>query len=199
MPDASLQFEIKNRDGYIKCELYKGSTDKGIIYMHGVGGGTHGPSNIYHPMAEDLLKSGISSLLIDCRYDSELDECISDLLACIEWLDKEQRVDKVGLIGWSFGGAVVVASAVEDKRVKTVVTIASQSYGTQDVHKLSPRSILIIHGTADKTLTYQCSVDIAKWAKEPKKLVLFQGADHGISQNRKEMYDLVRSWFLEHL
>ena len=63
--------KIKNRDGYVKCEFYKADSDKAVIYMHGVGGGTHGPSNIYHPLAEDLLKSGISSLLIDCRYDSD--------------------------------------------------------------------------------------------------------------------------------
>lgn len=195
----ALQFEIKNRDGYIRCELYKGATDKGVIYMHGVGGGTHGPSNIYHPLAEDLLKSGISSLLINCRYDSELDECISDVLACIDWMDKEQKIDKIGLIGWSFGGSVVISAAAADKRVKTVVTVASQSYGTMDVDEIAPRSILIIHGTGDKTLTYQCSVDIAKRAKEPKKLVLFEGADHGISQDKKELYSLVRTWFLEHL
>jgi alpha/beta superfamily hydrolase len=199
MRTEALQFEIKNRDGYIRCELYKGTTDKGIIYMHGVGGGTHGPSNIYHPLAEDLLKSGISSLLINCRYDSELDECISDMLTCIDWMDKEQKVDKIGLIGWSFGGAVVISAAAADKRVKTVVTVASQSYGTIDVDDIAPRSILIIHGTGDKTLTYQCSVDIAKRAKEPKKIVLFEGADHGISQDNKELYSLVRTWFLEHL
>ncbi len=192
-------FEIKNRDGYIKCEFYNGGTHKGVIYMHGVGGGTHGPANIYHPLAEDLVKSGISSLLIDCRYDSDLDECISDVLACVDYLDKQYGINVIGLIGWSFGGAVVISAAALDKRVRTVVTVASQSHGTNDVRKIAPRPILLIHGTGDRTLSYECSVDIANRAGEPKKLVLFEGADHGISQERDEMFKLVRDWFFKQL
>jgi dienelactone hydrolase len=199
MPDTQTYFEIKNKDGYVHCEFLKADSDKGVIYMHGVGGGTHGPSNIYHQLAEDLQKSGISSLLILCRHDSDLDECISDVLACVDYLDKKFHINKIGLIGWSFGGAVVISAAAADDRVKTVVTVASQSYGTHDVGKIAPRPVLIIHGTGDKTLSYECSVDIADRADQPKKLVLFPGADHGISQNKDEMHKLVRDWFREHL
>ncbi len=155
MPDAHVTFNIKNRDGDVRCEFYQADSDKGVIYMHGVGGGTHGPSNIYHPLAEDLRESGISSLLIDCRYDSNLVACISDVLACIDYLDKNYRIDKIGLIGWSFGGAVVIAAAVADPRVKTVITVASQSSGTKDVGRIAPRPILLIHGTGDNTLNYR--------------------------------------------
>jgi dienelactone hydrolase len=199
MPNKETYFEIKNRDGHVQCEFFKADSDKGVIYMHGVGGGTHGPSNIYHPLAEDLLKSGISSLLIHCRYDSDLDECIADVLACIDYLDKKFNINKIGLIGWSFGGAVVLSAAAADRRVKTVVTVASQSYGTKDVSQIAPRPILLIHGTGDKTLSFECSVDIADRASQPKKLMLFPGADHGISQNKGEMYQLVREWFLKYL
>jgi alpha/beta superfamily hydrolase len=199
MQVTPIFFEIKNRDGYVKCEFYKADSDKAVIYMHGVGGGTHGPSNIYHPLAEDLQKSGISSLLIDCRYNSDLDECITDVLACIDYLDKNFNINKIGLIGWSFGGAVVISVAAADPRVKTVVTVASQSYGTRGVIRIAPRPVLLIHGTDDRTLSCECSVDIADRAGEPKKLVLFPDADHGISQNKHEMYELVRDWFLKYL
>ncbi|HMK47048.1 MAG TPA: prolyl oligopeptidase family serine peptidase [Methanocella sp.] len=199
MQVSSELFKIRNRGGYIRSELYQGTSDRGVIYMHGVGGGTYGPSHIYHPLAEDLLQYGIWSMLIDCRYDSDMDECISDMLVCVDYLDKNKKVNRIGLVGWSFGGAIVISAAAEDRRVKTIVTVASQSYGTRDVGKIAPRPILLIHGTGDKTLTYQCSVDIAQRAGEPKKLVLFPDADHGISQNSEEMYDLVRNWFLEYL
>jgi len=199
MQTSPLLFEIKNKDGYVNSEFYRGNSDKGVIYMHGVGGGTHGPSNTYHPLAEGLLESGISSLLINCRYDSDLEECVSDLLACIEYLDDVEKISRIGLMGWSFGGAVVISAGVMDQRVNTIVTVASQSLGTEHVADLTPRPLLVIHGTGDRTLTYQCSVDIDKRAKEPKKLVLFPGADHGISQNSKEMFELVRNWFLDHL
>lgn len=196
---STVRFEIKNRDGYVDCEFYHGGSYRGVIYMHGVGGGTHGPSNIYHPLAEELLKSDISSLLIDCRYDSDLDECISDVLAGIDYMDRHYKIDAIGLIGWSFGGAVVISAAAWDERVKTVITVASQSYGTNDVMRIAPRPILIIHGTGDKTLSFECSVDIAKRAGEPKKLALFEGADHGISQERDELFRMVRDWFQKYL
>jgi dienelactone hydrolase len=199
MQVAHTTFKIKNRDGDIRCEFYRADSDKAVIYMHGVGGGTHGPANIYHPLAEDLQESGISSLLIDCRYDSDMDECVSDVLASIDYLDKNYHREKIGLIGWSFGGAVVIAAAAADRRVKTVITVASQSSGTKDVGRIAPRPILLIHGTGDKTLNYESSVEIAKQAREPKKLVLFPGADHGISEDKKEMYELVRDWFLKYL
>lgn len=199
MQAAATRLEIKNRDGYVRCELYGGSSDRGVICMHGVGGGTHGPSNIYHPLAEDLRKSGISTLLIDCRYDSDREECVSDVLACIDYLDETYGIRKIGLIGWSFGGAVVITAAAADERVKTVITVASQSSGTGDVGRIAPRPILLVHGTGDKTLNCECSVDIAERAGEPKKLVLFPGADHGVSQDKEEMYRLVREWFLKNL
>lgn len=199
MQAPPAHFQVKNRDGYVRCEFYHGGSYKGVIYMHGVGGGTHGPANVYHPLAEDLQKSEISSLLIDCRYNSNLDECISDVIACIDYLDKHYKIDTIGLIGWSFGGAVVISVAAWDPRVKAVATVASQSFGTSDVRRISPRPLLIIHGTGDRTLSYECSVDIAKRAGELKKLVLFEGADHSISQNRDELFKLVREWFLKYL
>jgi hypothetical protein len=193
-----MQFDILNQGGKITCEFYRANSDRAVIYMHGVGGGTHGPANIYHPLAEDMLKGNISSLLINCRYHSDLEECISDVLACINYLDEYYHMGCIGLIGWSFGGAVVISAAAREKRVRTVVTVASQEYGTQDVDKIGA-SLLLIHGTADNTLSYSCSVHISERAREPKKLVLFPGADHGISQYRDEMFDLVKDWILERL
>lgn len=172
--------------------------DKAIIYMHGVGGGTHGPSSIYHQLAETLVNDGISSLLINYRHPDNLEECISDVLSCIRYLDDNYHMNCIGLIGWSFGGSVVISAAEMDKRVKTVVTIASQTYGTQDVDKI-PGSLLLLHGKADKTLPYGCSVDIASRAHEPKKLILFRDGDHGISQHKDEMFNVINGWMTDHL
>lgn len=194
----AVRFDIPNRDGKIRCEFYGAGSNKAIIYIGGVGGGTHGPANIYHPLAESLLSENISSMLIDCRYNTDLDECISDVLACIEYLDKEHRMGCIGLIGWSFGGAVVISAAEKDERVKTVVTAASQSGGTEGVGRMHA-SIMLMHGTGDRTLPYSCSEDIAARAHQPKKLVLFPWADHGISQYRDEMFNMVREWMLERL
>ena len=142
------RFEIANKNGKIRCEFYHAGSDRAVIYMHGVGGGTHGPANIYHPLAEELAKDNISSLLIECRYNCVRNECISDILACIDYLEKQYHQKCIGLIGWSFGGVVVIAVAAMDKRVKTVVTVASQSSGSGDVDKMHA-SIMLLHGTGE--------------------------------------------------
>jgi dienelactone hydrolase len=194
----ATRLDIVNQGGAVRCEFYKADTHKALICVGGVGGGTHGPANIYNPLAESLLSDHISSLLINCRHYSDLGDCISDMLACIDYLDKNYHLDCIGLMGWSFGGAVVISAATKDPRVKTVVTVASQSYGTEDVDKMSS-SILLIHGTGDGTLPYSCSVDIADRAHEPKKLVLLPGGDHGVSQYRDKLFDMVRQWLIERL
>jgi hypothetical protein len=85
-----------------------------------------------------------------------------------------------------------------DGRVRTIVTIASRLYNTRDVDKISISS-LIIHGIGDRTLPYGDSTEIAEMVHEPEKLVLFPGADHGISQHRDEMLSLIKGWFPEYL
>lgn len=117
---------------------------------------------------------------------------------CIDHLDEQCSMDRIGLIGWSFGWAVVISVAAKDLRVRTVAAVASRSCGTQDVGRISA-SILLVHGTADQVLPYLCSNDIYERAHQPKKLVLFPGADHGISQHRDEMLSLIKGWFPEYL
>jgi dienelactone hydrolase len=199
MPEDAELFEIKNLDGYVKCELYRAESDRVVICMHGAGGGTHGPGNLYHPLAIELRASGISSLLIDCRYDSDLEQCVSDVRACIDYLDDLYHMNSVALVGWSFGGAVVISAAAHEPRVKTVVTISSQSRGAEEARAVAPRPLLIVHGTADRTLPYRCSEDIARNAGEPKKLVLMPDADHCFTAHKQELFTLVRDWLQRYL
>lgn len=42
-------------------------------------------------------------------------------------------------------------------------------------------------------------MDITKKAKEQKQLVLFPGGDHGISQYKDEMFDMIRNWIIKQL
>ncbi|MGN6348117.1 MAG: alpha/beta hydrolase, partial [Candidatus Nitrosocosmicus sp.] len=57
--------------------------------------------------------------------------------------------------------------------IKTVMTLATQSYGTEAVSKLNEDecSILLIHGNKFNVLTLYCSSFVCKKAKEPKHLV----------------------------
>ncbi|MDQ3872372.1 MAG: dienelactone hydrolase family protein, partial [Thermoproteota archaeon] len=114
------------------------------------------------------------------------------------------RLKSVGLVGHSFGGAVVIqAAALASDVVSTVVTIATQSYGATDaMAKLrnSRRiSLLLIHGTDDNVLPVYCSEQIYQLAHEPKRLEVYRGAGHSLDEVSEEVYRLVNGWMVQHL
>ncbi|KAI9143025.1 hypothetical protein BKA69DRAFT_194306 [Paraphysoderma sedebokerense] len=74
-----------------------------------------------------------------------------------EWHEDILKIENIGLVGWSFGGAVAITAGARDPRVKAVATIASQTYGTDDAPYISPAALLLIHGTGDKCLSDRCS------------------------------------------
>ncbi len=164
-----------------------------LVMVGGAGGGIHGPANSYEELATRLQAEGIVALRLEYRKPNYLAACVYDVLAGIAALD-QQGINRVALLGWSFGGAVVIsAGAVCDASVG-VATVASQTYGTGAVGKLSPKSLLLIHGTADQVLPYYLAENLYARAGEPKELVLYLEDGHGIERHRSEMLEKLYSW-----
>ncbi|MFI5298533.1 MAG: alpha/beta hydrolase [Polyangiales bacterium] len=99
-----------------------------VILTHG-GGGTR---QQVIPEATMLAHHGYGVLLFDWRAhgESDGDKCTwgsleqRDLTAAIDFLANRPDVDpeRIGAIGFSFGGGVVVTVAAKDRRLKAVVT-----------------------------------------------------------------------------
>jgi fermentation-respiration switch protein FrsA (DUF1100 family) len=70
-------------------------------------------------------------------------------------------------------------------------------YGTRSVERLSPRPLLLVHGTADGVLDCQASRDIYQRALEPKRLVLYEGAGHALMSCAEELFELLEAWLTE--
>ncbi|MDQ3922381.1 MAG: hypothetical protein M3309_00320 [Actinomycetota bacterium] len=99
------------------------------------------------------------------------------------------------LVGWSFGGAVVISGGAANERVIGVATIASQTCGAAAVGELSPeKSLLLIHGIADGVLPYRLSQDLYTRASEPKELVLYPEDGHGVEQHRQKLLEKLHGW-----
>ena len=155
-----------------------------------------------HPIAfgvsESIASIGISSLLLKYRKSQELPASIRDTQAAITHLI-EQGFERIALVGHSFSGAVVISAGTKYDAVVAVAALASQTYGAATVAHLSPRSLLLIHGTEDTRLSPYCSEQIYSWAKRPKELRFIDGASHGFTERRDEVSKILTNWLINEL
>jgi dienelactone hydrolase len=133
------------------------------------------------------------------RYPADLNEAVFDVIVGIEFL-KLENIRTFGLIGPSFGGTVVIQAAFNEKSVKTVVTLSTQSYGIGPISQLTEgTSLLLIHGEADETLLPSSSVYAYYLAHEPKRIEIYGNAGHSLKGVSNEVYVEVKSWITDYL
>jgi dienelactone hydrolase len=200
-PGYDRELNIVTSRGRIETRYFRAEKSAAAaLWVAGAIGGWHSPAmDLYPELSERLLKANISSLWIQYRQPNKLDECILDLLAGLAYLETE-AVTSAALIGHSFGGAVVIQAAYVSEMVKTVITLATQSYGAEPVSELAPRcSLLLLHGTEDRILPPKTSEQVFGWANEPKSIRLYDGADHNLDEVADEVKSTVEDWILKEL
>lgn len=192
---------LRTSRGYIRCRYYpvKGA-QKAAIWVGGVGGDWDTPARGLYPLlCEELQREAIASLRVRFRYSTELKEAILDVIAGITFL-QDEGIEEFALIGHSFGGAVVIQAAAQVESVRTVVTLATQVYGTDPAPELASRcSLLLLHGTDDPVLSPSCSQRLYELALEPKRIIIYPGATHGLDEVADEVYQVVRDWITQQL
>src|SRR5204863_9761364 len=98
-----------------------------------------------------------------------------------------------------FGGAVVIDAGALNPIVKDVVALSSQTYGADLVGEVSPRTLLLIHGEDDTVLPAACSRQLYAAAQEPRELVIYPGAGHGLDECAADLHELVYRTLVEQL
>ena len=189
------EMRIRTSRGAVRGVVHAAEGARGAaVLVSGAGGGVKGPSGVYPALAERLRADGVTVLRLDYRKPNNLPECTYDVLAALDALGR-RGVERAVLVGWSFGGAVVISAGAASERVVGVATVASQTYGTENVDELSPeKSLLLIHGTADQTLPAELSRQLYARAGEPKELVLYSSDGHGIERHRSKMLQKLHVW-----
>jgi pimeloyl-ACP methyl ester carboxylesterase len=189
---------LETEGGALRARLHQAAdASSGIVWVFGAGGGLGGPAGgIYERLAARLQPEGISSLQVAYRRPAALKPCVEDTLTGAGFL-RSHGTPRVILVGHSFGGAVVINAGVADPRVIAVAALSSQTGHTEAVGKLSPRPLLLMHGEQDEVLSPECSLDLFRRAKEPKRLVLYPGCNHGLDQCRDEIDRDLTDWISE--
>jgi alpha-beta hydrolase superfamily lysophospholipase len=176
------------------CE---GETGAAVL-LGGASGGLDGPAGgIYVRLAAALRARRVSTLRLHYRQPGELEECVLDVLGALSFL-KGIGAERAVVVGHSFGGAVAIRAGVLSPMVVGVVAMSSQLHGARDVAQLSPRPLLLVHGMDDQVLEATASETIYQWAEEPKRIVLYAGAGHGLHQCREALEQLLTDWIPEH-
>ena len=187
-------------EGPVQVRLREAPGAKAAVLMvGGIGGGFDTPARgLYDRLAGELAESGVSALRVRFRRPGDLEASTSDVLDGLEELGR-RGVEKVALLGHSFGGAVVIRAAVSDQRAAAVCTLSAQGHGTGEVALLAPRPLLAVHGTRDPVLPPSCSADIVRRAGGNATLELVDGAGHTYDAEADMVHDLVFGWVRERL
>jgi uncharacterized protein len=168
----------------------------GVIWVGGARGGFDRPGQgAYAWLADVLRRDRIASLRLCYRHPNVLPECALDILAGVTYLT-QGGAQPVVLVGYSFGGAVVITAGALHEHVAGVVALAPQTSGARLAGQLAPRPLLVVHGKADTRLPYTCRVQIYHWAQEPKQLVLYEGAEHRLDECAAALDQLLTQWIL---
>ena len=194
--DGATPVRLDTTRGPIDCLLHRsdGDGETAVLWAPGARGGFDGPADgLYADLAQELAGRGIASLRLDYRHPANLDESTLDVLAGVWYLAGIGRT-RTALVGHSFGGGVVIAAARYSSHVRAVATLAGQTMGAEDVVLLPPRPLLVVHGEADAVLPVANAALIYGWAFEPKRLVTYAGAGHGLRECRADLRALLLDW-----
>jgi pimeloyl-ACP methyl ester carboxylesterase len=193
---ASGTLFLDTARGAVEMRYAEAPGDRAVCFVGGVGGGFDSPArDLYGRLADSLPEEGIATLRVRFRQPTQLEESVAaDLSAGLAELERWTK-RRMGFVGHSFGGAVVIRAAAAAERVRAVVTLATQSYGAGLAAELGPRcALLLIHGTRDTVLPSDASRLVFDLAEEPKRLVILPGAGHGLDEAAPEVERLVRDW-----
>jgi dienelactone hydrolase len=194
---SSRAVRLRTIGGEVQARYYPSAGAKlACLWVPGAIGGWHSPAcGLYPRLARDFAGEQIASIQVSYRVPGDWAECVADVLAGIEFLAR-QGGETVGVIGHSFGGAVVLDAASQAHCVRTAVALSTQSCGAvEPARRLGPHcSILLVHGASDEILPVSCSQHIYRAAREPKKLLVIPATRHGLDEAADQLFSEVGDW-----
>ncbi len=176
-----------------------GTQHGAVICVGGFDGGFDGPAEgIYADLAEALPETGIGVLRLDFRTKTSpgpIDDGTFDVLAGVGWLE-QLGIERVALIGHSYGGAIVIRAAARSGRVVGTCALSTQTMGIEpdEVRSLAPRPLLLVHGGADWRLPPRLSEWVYSIAGDGRELHILDGATHSLRQRRGDLWLLLVDW-----
>lgn len=193
--DGVEEVRLRTNDGIIPCRYHPTPNgNSAVLWVSGSSGGIDGPAGgLYERVSEQLAPSNIASLRLHYRKPGALIPCVLDVLLGIGFL-RGQGHARVTLVGHAFGGPVVINAGVASPTVVGVAALSSQMMGADDIAELSPRPLLLMHGTSDAVRSDIGSRQLYELAAEPKELILYPGCGHSLDECRDQLDRDLLQW-----
>lgn len=173
----------------------------GVVFVTGVDGGFFEPvDGIYSRTAEALSLSGISSVFVKYRNPGNLDSSVEDALAALQFL-RDRGAKRFALMGWSFGGAVIIHSAYRSPDVAALIGLASQSEHSEPIMGLGNRALLLVHPREDENVPFSSSEQILEQAPDEmrRQLIPLENTDHAMTGAADRVDPVVQAWLSNEL
>ena len=203
LDDASRIVEVYTAEGLLRIWWFgaPGATDVAIM-CGGAMGGMLGPGRaLYVDLARHLAGAGSAAMIVDYRQAGDLGRCVLDVCAAAD-LASRNGAERFGLLGHSFGGAVVIQAAARFPALAAgVITFATQSGGCEEAGRIREVPLLLLHGERDRILGPENSAMVQSLAGHGE-LRTFADADHLMAEAADEIAEISRDWlaarFAEH-
>lgn len=206
-----------------------------VLCVSGVFGGVAGPCHgdghsdlstkhgVFNGLARVLPTRGWGVLQLEFRHigQDHFSECLEDVVEAIDWAHdwmgaKDAKGTQLLLLGYSLGGALVVAATAQrPTRVSNVCTLAAQTKGLphpDDMKSFVRRCEvaarrfkgvplpLVIHGTQDKVLCSTCTTAVARRLGAPGRVAVMHvaGTGHKLEEKKRKVAVEVLRWVTHH-
>lgn len=198
-----VSFPVMGTEIEAVLHLPDGETIGGVAVLPGRGGTMTDTTYV----CEALSAAGIAALRFTFRVDGDPLSGLADAGGAIRLLRAHPSIpQRVGVLGWSFGGAVAAMAAGRDSRIRAAVLIstpAAREYfgAAKPLAEISRTraKVLIVRPAADEVVP-PADADryaaVLTQARVRHELVTIEGADHNFTQpaQRAEMLAAVTTW-----
>ena len=186
----------------------------GAAVLHGFGGDPDQPHIV--AACEALANAGIAALRFAYREHQPprmtLTSGLADAAGAIRLLKAHPDVpERLGLVGFSFGGTVAALAAGRDSRIRAAVLAAAPAHFGDDP-KWKPLAeisrtrgrVLLVWGSRDSQVPFANAeryAAVLSQARVPNRIVTIEGADHDFAPAgpRAKMTEIVAEWLRETL
>ncbi len=186
----------------------------GAAVLHGFGGAPDQPHIV--ATCEALANAGVAALRFAYRNHQPprmtLASGLADAAGAVRLLKAHPDVpERLGVVGFSFGGAVAALVAGRDSRIRAAVLAAAPAQFGGDpkwkpVAELSRTRarVLLVWGSRDSEVPFENAeryADVLSQARVPNRIVTIEGGDHDFAPAgpRAKMTETVAEWLRETL